>query len=101
MDDKSGGTVAATISAVKPRYFSSRRAKVNLPRSQIGRDLGPASGYIRAGCDGARSRGLDRRDAPPAWENGRLFRLFLSRRDKAELKTVDISCASRPATRKR
>jgi len=49
-----------TISAAKPRHFSSRRAKVNLPRSQIGWDLGPASGYTRAqaGCDGARFRGL-------------------------------------------
>lgn len=58
---KVAARLPATISAVKPRHFSSRWAKVNLPRSQIGWDLKPASGYIRAGCDGARSRGLDRR----------------------------------------
>lgn len=85
-------------------FFASRRVKVNLPRSQIGWDLGPASRYTQAqaGCDGVPSRGLVGIGAAGVGEWATFSgRLFPPRRDKAELKTVDISRASRSATRKR
>lgn len=63
----------------------------------------PGISRRRQVVNGAPFPRIGSRSAPPAWENGRLFRgdLFPPRRDKAKLKTVDISRASRPATRKR